>query len=83
MNQAARSHSNDLLNQNRYQFFDKTEWLTTKEAALYLRKFRRDGSPSIEAVYMLLQRGRLRRRKFSGRLYFNRFELQRTLDTST
>jgi hypothetical protein len=75
--------SNALLSSEGYEFFDKVEWLTTAEAAIYLRKFRCDGSPSFEAIYMMLQRGKLRRRKFNGRLYFNRFELRRALDTST
>lgn len=75
--------SNALLSSNGYEFFEKAEWLTTVEAAIYLRKFRYDGTPSPEAVYMMLQRGRIRRRKFNGRLYFNKQELRRALDIST
>ncbi len=75
--------SDALLSSNGYEFFEKAEWLTTVEAAIYLRKFRYDGTPSPEAVYMMLQRGRIRRRKFNGRLYFNKQELRRALDIST
>jgi hypothetical protein len=65
-----------------HKFFDKADWLTTKEAAIYLRKFRPNGRPSVGAIYMLLERGRLRKRKFFGRLYFNRREIERSLESA-
>ncbi|MBP7843490.1 MAG: helix-turn-helix domain-containing protein [Proteobacteria bacterium] len=71
-----------LINSEQYLFFDKADWLTTSEAAIYLRKFHKDGSPSIGAIYMMLQRGRLRPRKYCGRLYFNKRELHRAVDSS-
>jgi hypothetical protein len=62
-------------------FFDKAkEWLTALEAAIYLRKFRPDRSPSKNAIYMMVYRGQLKRRKFHGRLYFSRYELQRAIE---
>ncbi|MEI7441354.1 MAG: hypothetical protein WCK43_06945 [bacterium] len=62
-------------------FFDKAqEWLTALEAAIYLRKFRPNRSPSKNAIYMMVYRGALKRRKFNGRLYFKRYELQRAID---
>ncbi len=62
-------------------FFDKVhEWLTASEAAVYLRKFRADRSPSKNAIYMMVYRGALKRRKFHGRLYFSRFELDRAIE---
>ena len=57
-------------------------WLTAKEAAIYLRKFRPDGEPSHGAIYMMLERGQLRKRKFFGRLYFDRRELDRALESA-
>lgn len=71
-----------LLESEKYWFFDKADWLTTSEAAIYLRKFQKDGRPSTGAIYMMLQRGRLRPRKHCGRLYFNKRELYRAVDSS-
>lgn len=76
-------HSDALLPSNQSLFFDKADWLTTSEAAAYLRKFRRkDGTPSVESIYMLIQRGRLRKRKPFGRLLFSRRELERAVSNS-
>jgi hypothetical protein len=64
------------------KFFEKSDWLTAKEAAVYLRKFRSDGVPSLGAIYMMLGRGQLRKRKFFGRLYFDRREIERALESA-
>lgn len=62
-------------------FFDKTqEWMTVLEAAAYLRKFKPNRSPSKHAVYMMVYRGVLKRRKFNGRLYFHKHELKRAIE---
>ena len=63
-------------------FFDKSEWLTTAEAAAYLRKFCSGGIPSVNAIHKLVSKGRIRRRKFHGRLYFKRKELAYLIETS-
>ncbi len=55
--------------------FYNLKWLTTKEAAVYLRR-------SVNAVYVLVHRGTLRPRKFSRRLYFKKTELDHALETS-
>ncbi len=62
--------------------FDKSEWLTTKEAAVYLRKFEPAGRPSVNAVHKLVARGSIRRRKFSGRLFFRKKELDFLIESS-
>jgi len=62
--------------------FDNLVWLTTKEAAAYLRKFTSEGLPSCGAIRTMVCRGQLRKRKFSGKLYFRRDELDRLLETS-
>ncbi len=62
--------------------FDKAEWLTTKEAAVYLRKFEPSGSPSVNAIHKLVARGSIRRRKFSGKLFFRKKELEYLIETS-
>ena len=64
------------------RFFDKSDWLTTKEAAVYLRKFSRDGVPSENAVHKLVSKGSIRRRKFGGRLFFRKNELNFLIDSS-
>jgi excisionase family DNA binding protein len=55
--------------------FENLIWLTTEEAAIYLRK-------SADAVRHLVYRGDLRARKFKRRLYFKRDELDKLLDLS-
>ena len=56
-------------------FFDNLVWLTTEEAARYLRK-------SANAVRILVHRGVLRARKFRRRLYFRKDELCALIETS-
>ncbi len=51
------------------------EWLTSDEAAVYLRKT----APGIRAM---VHRGHIRARKFAGRLYFKRSELEELIETS-
>ena len=55
--------------------FNNLIWMTTKEAAIYLRK-------SVNAVHTLVSRGQLRARKYSNRLYFKREELDYLIETS-
>lgn len=55
--------------------FDNLIWLTTKEAAVYLRK-------SVNAIHILVSRGQLRSRKFSNRLYFKKQELDYMIEAS-
>ena len=55
--------------------FDNLVWLTTEEAAQYLRK-------SANAVRILVHRGLLRARKFRRRLYFRKDELCALIETS-
>ena len=56
-------------------FFNNLEWLTTAEAAYYLRK-------SKDAIRQMVCRGQLRARKFHRRLYFKKVELDQALDIS-
>lgn len=56
-------------------FFDNLIWLTTKEAAVYLRR-------SVNAIHILVSRRKLRARKFSNRLYFKKEELDYLIETS-
>jgi excisionase family DNA binding protein len=55
--------------------FKNLIWLTTKEAAVYLRR-------SANAIYLLVSRGHLRARKFRNKLYFKRDELDYLIETS-
>jgi hypothetical protein len=58
-----------------FELVDELTWLTTKEAARYLRK-------SVNAIWLLASRGYIRPRKFKRRLYFRRIELDRLLESS-
>lgn len=55
--------------------FENLIWLTTKEAAVYLRK-------SVNAVHILVNRKQLKARKFQNRLYFKKKELDYVIETS-
>lgn len=55
--------------------FENLIWLTTKEAAVYLRR-------SVNAIHTLVSRRKLRARKFSNRLYFKKEELDYLIETS-
>jgi hypothetical protein len=60
--------------------FDNPIWLSTKDAAVYLRKFRRiDGMPSEGAVRNAIWRGQLKARKWQRRLYIKRTDLDQLL----
>jgi excisionase family DNA binding protein len=56
-------------------FFDNLVWLTTEEAASYLRK-------TANALRVMVHRGQIRARKFRRRLYFKKMELDELLETS-
>jgi hypothetical protein len=55
--------------------FDNLVWMTSAEAARYLRK-------SVGALRVMVCRRQIRARKFHRPLYFRRFELDRLLETS-
>jgi len=64
-------------------FLDSPIWLSTKEAAIYLRKFRKiDGRPSEGAIRNAIWRRQLKARKWRRRLYFKRADLDRLLQNS-
>lgn len=52
---------------------NEKNWLTTAEAASYLGKTR-------NALWLLVSRGLLIKRKWQGRLYFKRAEIDRLLE---
>ena len=56
--------------------FQNYKWMTTNEAAAYLRK-------STNAIRTAVCRGHIKARKFRRRLYFKRTELDRLIETST
>ncbi len=60
-----------------------TPWLTTKQAAAYLGKFRRkDGEPSEGAIRNMIYRKQLMARKFLGRILIDRLSLDRLIRLS-
>ncbi len=62
--------------ENSMMLFNNLEWMTTNEAAAYLRK-------STNAIRTAVCRGHIKARKFRRRLYFKRSELDRLIETST
>ena len=58
-----------------HMFFDNLIWLTTDEAARYIRK-------SANALRIAVHKGHIQARKFRRRLYFKKSELDLLLDTS-
>lgn len=62
-------------------FFENLEWLTTEETAIYLRKVSPDGTPQLNTIHQMVCRGLIRRRKFGGRLYFRRRELDYLIES--
>jgi hypothetical protein len=81
----AISHSGSsnslLLSEGVTSLFENSDWLSTVQAAAYLLRFRSDGQPSRGSIYNMVYRGQIRKRKFRGRLYFSKFELDRALES--
>ena len=65
----------NAVGENSLTLFDNRIWLSTNEAAQYLGKSR-------NAIWILLCRGLLMKRKWRRRLYFKKTELDRLLETS-
>lgn len=62
--------------QNKAQvLFENLTWLTTDEAACFLRK-------TSHALRQMVYKGKICPRKFGGRLYFKKEELNNLIDTS-
>ena len=61
--------------QNAPLIFENLIWLSTEEAARFLRR-------SSHALRQLVYKGKLRARKYGGRLYFKRSELNELIETS-
>lgn len=83
MNESS-SQSGYFSNENGYNqgerftahpLFENLIWLTTDEAAQFLRK-------SSHALRQMTYKGKIKPRKFGGRLYFKRTELNDLVDTS-
>lgn len=56
-------------------FFENLVWMTSEEAARYLRK-------TVGALRTAVCRGQIRARKWRRRLYFRKIELDRMLESS-
>lgn len=67
------SHGTDLFESD--LLFNNLIWLTTEEAAAFLRK-------STHALRQMIYKGVIRARKVHGRLYLKKSELHELIDTS-
>ena len=75
-NIAHNSYNNDVESQSgSSSLFDNLIWLTTDDAARFLRK-------STSALRQMTYKGIIKPRKLGGRLYFKKSELDQLIDTS-
>ncbi len=57
-------------------FFENLEWMTSEEAAQYLRR-------SVGQIRNMVYRGQIKYRKFNDRLYFKKLDLERAIEFSS
>lgn len=62
--------------------FSSSDWMNAEEAAVYLRIFRKDGSPCVERLRNLVCKRKLPFYKPFGRLLFSRKELKILTESS-
>lgn len=55
--------------------FENLEWMRSEEAARYLRR-------SVGQIRNMVYRGQIKFRKFNGRLYFKKMDLERAIEFS-
>lgn len=81
-----QENEKDSVNENadsENPLFDNLVWLSTKDAAIYLRKFKKsDGKPSEGAIRTAIWRGALKARKWRRRLFIKKADLDRLLQNS-
>jgi len=83
MSNESKVDSEDENSETTQPLFDNLIWLSTKDAAIYLRKFRKvDGFPSEGAIRNAVWRGVIKARKWQRRLYFKKTDLDRLLQNS-
>ncbi len=73
---------NTLMNPTIFSTFTDLDWLTTEEAAIYLRLLTKKGKPSTDSVRNLVCLGKIPFYKPFGRLMFRRSDLQKIIETS-
>lgn len=62
--------------------FENLDFISAIEAALYLRIFRKDGTPCVERIRNLVNKGKLPFYKPFGRLLFKKAELKAVIESS-
>jgi len=62
--------------------FEGSDWLSALEAALYLRIFRKNGTPCVERIRNLVNLGKIPFYKPFGRLLFKKSELKSLIESS-
>ena len=62
--------------------FEGSDWLSALEAALYLRIFRKDGTPCVERIRNLVSQRKIPFYKPFGRLLFKKSELKSLIESS-
>ncbi len=64
------------------KFSMDSDWLSSLEAAKYMRLLGRDGEPCVHSLRNMVCRGRLPYYKPFGRLLFRRSELERFIEST-
>lgn len=67
--------TNQVSSESEVMFFENLVWMTSVEAAKYLRK-------SYGALRVMVCRGYIVPRRFKRRLYFKRYELDQLIENS-
>ena len=75
-NEGTTCYSSPVDSNESAKLFDNLNWMTTNEAATYLRK-------STNALRTAVCRGHVSAKKFRRRLYFKRSDLDRLIEPST
>ncbi len=64
-----------MEDQKSFLFFENLEWMSSEEAARYLRR-------SVGQIRNMVYRGQIKSRKFNSRLYFRKNDLERAIEFS-
>jgi hypothetical protein len=62
--------------------YEGIDWLNALEVALYLRIFRKDGTPCVERIRNLVNLGKIPFYKPFGRLLFKKAEIKALIESS-
>jgi len=62
--------------------FESLIWLTTREAAIYIRRIDENGNPSLKSIYQAIYKRKIKAKKFLGKWMIKKTDLDRSIETS-